>query len=1005
MKPQPRRGAWDRYWTLGWRWPGSRCGWWACLCCLLPLLSPASPQTLVPKTYGEADGLPSNRVYQVLLDQEGMIWVATEQGVARFDGYQFQTFTTSDGLATNDVFEMWEDSQGRIWLNSHANEINVIQGERILSFPTLNDGPVNHLQGLYEDGEGSIWCTFSGATYRLDRQNNWEQIAIDTPRDSPFFRFNSEGPPQFFSRWGTLDASGELTRHPAPHDLSETWMARALPNGTFFLKVSLRGDTLMFVSPREQIFRLQPLKLFFPSTPRLKYVHIVPFIEGTYLLMTQKQTAVVDQRLQLTHEWDFLLPLSPISGIRDREGNYWIVTKGGGLSLIPPQALQLRQDPGMGPVSDVLSLDAERSLVSSLEGRLWLWEKGEKREIELVDEQGNRAISHLRQLGLDGQGQVFAGGDQGLIQLGSRDELRSGRIELKAASWDHRDSLNEVEGNWLKGAIKTFWVDAEGAVWFALPSRLYRLTPEQQVELRFPTRYLTRVQALVPGKGGIWFGGMNGLVYWNGNDQDQVVSWPWEEGVILALSTDLPNHLLVGTDGNGLWGLDIRTGRHARWPGTEDAIVRDIQVREGKIYLATHEGLKVLPLSPEKTDQIQVLRSEHGLPDNKLDRLHFRGDTLLMCGRGGLSWLALDQLSRQPNHPPIQITEILVNGKPPTTDHPRRFPHRQNQWEFRFLARSYLSQGQLHYRYRLRGHNEAWSTTVHREIAYAALPPGEYTFEVVAESVTGDQSLVPATWSFEIRPPWWTTGQAIGGGFVLLVLLSLGVLAWVRYRGRQKLQLHQQMAALKLEALQGRMNPHFIFNAMNAIQSFMLNNDTRLANRYLVQFGGLIRSYLDHADLRFLSLEEELEMLKKYIELSQLRMPDLFDFHLDISPRIDPETTLTPNFLLQPLVENAILHGLRNRKEKGNLYLRIREKGEGILIEVEDDGIGRAAAARIKQVRKQPRSHGLEIVRNQINTLNKLPGITLEMEILDLKDEHGNATGTRVDIWQTQLDA
>jgi PAS domain S-box-containing protein len=219
-------------------------------------------------------------------------------------------------------------------------------------------------------------------------------------------------------------------------------------------------------------------------------------------------------------------------------------------------------------------------------------------------------------------------------------------------------------------------------------------------------------------------------------------------------------------------------------------------------------------------------------------------------------------------------------------------------------------------------------------------------------------------------------------------------------RVRQEAEMFRvtkQVAELRLMALRSVMNPHFIFNCLNSIQYYIMENDQLNAVTYLSTFSKLIRSVLNNSVNSRVRLGEELEMISHYVQLESLRFEKRFDCVVDVDPSLDLETIEVPSMLIQPYVENAILHGLCNKKEKGRLKLSLRLREESLLVEIEDNGIGREAASKLKQLdRKSHRSMGTALTEERLKLINAEGKATVE--IVDLEND-GHAAGTRVNVW------
>jgi LytS/YehU family sensor histidine kinase len=195
---------------------------------------------------------------------------------------------------------------------------------------------------------------------------------------------------------------------------------------------------------------------------------------------------------------------------------------------------------------------------------------------------------------------------------------------------------------------------------------------------------------------------------------------------------------------------------------------------------------------------------------------------------------------------------------------------------------------------------------------------------------------------------------------------------------------------LELRALQMQMNPHFVFNALNSIQSYIINKEEQMANTYLTKFAALIRQFLDSSRSKYISLYEEITNLKLYVELEKLRFENKFDYVFDLDAKVSKYSEI-PTMLLQPFIENAINHGLRYRNSKGLLHVSFIDDGRYILVKIQDNGVGRIAAEKIKSLSsKGYKSQGLQITAQRIENYNKLNQDNIEYKISDLLENSEN---------------
>ncbi len=228
-------------------------------------------------------------------------------------------------------------------------------------------------------------------------------------------------------------------------------------------------------------------------------------------------------------------------------------------------------------------------------------------------------------------------------------------------------------------------------------------------------------------------------------------------------------------------------------------------------------------------------------------------------------------------------------------------------------------------------------------------------------------------------------------GLLLFSLLTYLLVKNIREKQRSNM-------VIQLASLRSQMNPHFIFNSLNSVNGFISNNDELKANRYLSDFSKLMRSVLNNSHNETITLAEELATLKIYLSLEKSRFEDKFEYSLEIDPMLNLDEIEVPPMLIQPYIENAVWHGLRYKENKGFLTIKLNAKGKNLLVEIEDNGIGRQKSQALKtEHQRDYKSTGIKNTKERIALLNKLYKTNFSVTILDLQ-QNEIATGTRVEI-------
>ncbi|RYZ55151.1 MAG: hypothetical protein EOP49_03570, partial [Sphingobacteriales bacterium] len=416
--------------------------------------------------------------------------------------------------------------------------------------------------------------------------------------------------------------------------------------------------------------------------------------------------------------------------------------------------------------------------------------------------------------------------------------------------------------------------------------------------------------------------------------------------------------------------------------------------------------------------QIDYIGTDEGMPENTWESSMIQMDTsgnVYIAGTGGLMSFRKDVRFRSLLVQRTYLTGLSVGNKPFSWRMPDsslsftglppsyEFRPRENSLSFSFTGINLYKPGQVKYQYRLKGYSDSLTVTNTPYVTYNDLPPGDYTFEVrsTANFLFGNEPY--ERFSFTILTPFWMTWW-----FRTLVLLTIAGIVYAFYRWRLHEQVNKQKLRLSMEkqlneskilAFQARMNPHFIFNSLNAIQYFMVNNDKVATLNYLSKFAKLLRQILDNTIEAKVNLEKEIDMLRSYIEIEELRFDNKFNYQIEIREDLIPGNMEIPGMIIQPFVENAILHGLLHKKDKGVLRISFDTNGRQVICTIEDNGIGRKASEQMnRQKATNYQSHGTSIAVNRLQLLNDSEtDLTNRVFFEDLGDEQV-PLGTKVTI-------
>ncbi len=420
--------------------------------------------------------------------------------------------------------------------------------------------------------------------------------------------------------------------------------------------------------------------------------------------------------------------------------------------------------------------------------------------------------------------------------------------------------------------------------------------------------------------------------------------------------------------------------------------------------------------SIEKKGAIKHFTEDDGLPSNDFSFkacASYKNGYLFFGTKSGISYFHPDSiLSKVSISQKVHISSLNILNKSEYTDPDSSqidLSYKDNFFTISFFLPDYHSIYRNIYRYKLLGLDDTWRyCDYHSPTAYYTnVPSGKYTFIVQAANSENNWSNEYAQLSLYINPPYWKTWWFL---LSIITFISSTVFLLLRYRLKQlvirrteKHKLNKTIAELELKALQAQMNPHFIFNAINAIQHFIINQNVRDANNYLSKFAQLMRLYLESSKNKFIPLSQEILLLTLYLELEKLRFSDKMDYSIHTDANLDIDSVDIPSMLLQPFIENSINHGIAGLKDrKGFIEIIISQQNDQLFIIIEDNGIG------IKKSEEQQtnyihthKSRGMQIVNERIDTLQQLENRKIEIKIVDrLADNNpiNSTSGTRIEI-------
>ncbi len=995
------------------------------------------------RSYSVADGLAQSQVFAICEDARGYLWLGTRGGgVSRFDGTEFRNYKTYDGLVNDFVRTIATDKDGNVWIGTDEGAC-IFNG---ISFSEVKlPGRPHNIRAIHCGADGRTWIGTEDTglfviennlvtTYRERDPNRTSEVDIlpsswinciyeDTDgsvwvgTEMGAMHFKTDGTTQRYDRSNGLPGVGSIYSV-ARDGLGRLWFASY---GSGLYQLQKNGKFTRFT----QEDGLTNNTVHCLEVDRFGRLWIAT-ASGVTRLDGDKVTNFTEQQGLCSNAMSCIL--------EDSWGNMWFGTSGGGLCRLDGERfIHFNEKSGdMGPwvytvLCDTLNhmwfatsnggvteYDGEyftnyfdgagftsykvRAMAQDTAGKLWFGTTGDgvyslsNGSFTHYTRNDGLSLSIIQCLYVDSLNRTWIGTAGGYISIYDPATDQIFKVGKDSGfTVPKSDRVNCIAG------------DAQGNIWVATNAGVFLMdydTLSTRVKQHFTAadglagNFVRSITT--DNYGNLWFGGAGGITSYVGNEfMKYTVANKLASDNVYSLLADKTGHL---------------------WVGTEKGVDRALYDASGKITSVKHYGKGEGFTGIEVSLNAACLDSGTGVwfgtingasvyhPENDFitetpPKIHITGirlffdpieETQYGSRQGGYKW--------------FPVPESL------------ELPYEENHLRFEFTGIDLRNPEGVKFRWRLVGFETDWvPENSERQATYSNLQPGDFTFQVQAKNSDGYWSDLQ-TFSFRITPPvyqTWPFRLAVGGGILLLLII---IFRWrlktAQRRGKEllsKVRLEKHVLELEQKALRLQMNPHFIFNALQSINGYIARNDSAEARKYLAKFGKLMRMTLENSRTSYTSIEQETELLYNYTALEAMSHANPFQTIIEIDERIQHESTFIPVMLVQPFVENAIIHGLKHKIEGGGI-LTIRfllagkadgENGDQqyIICEVEDNGVGRKKAAEYEAgIKKDHKSAAMEITRERLEQMSEEGKPKSYMEIVDVVDANGESLGTKVII-------
>jgi ligand-binding sensor domain-containing protein len=1009
-------------------------------------------------------GLSANTVYSILQDSYGYMWFGTWDGLNKYDGYTFTTYDRKNGLSNETINAMVETEDGNIWigtddglncLNRHSEKVTVFRHDP----PDSTTISGNRITCLFRDEPGRLligtdqgFCIFYIETLTAKRYPN-RDFGLRNARSNQINHIMraSDGIYWTATNFGLLEydpatraSIRHLNRPGYPGSLSDNRVRFVYEDKINRIWVGTENG-LSLLNRQEQKFTVFKNN---PSDPEsISGNHIECMFEdssGNFWIGTDGSGLNILDQENLTFGRVEAGSNQKVGAVNNRvydimedlQGNVWIGTFSG-VSIWD----KFRPKFNLYTASQ----DDDESLVNNfvwafLEYRPHIFWIATDAGIEVFNSNTRKfsplssffttenklSSNRVRALLKDSFGNIWIGTrDAGLNKL----ETKTGKVFAFKPSIQYRNSIcdNNILG---------LYQDDDGLIWVGTNNglntidpvthkiRVFKNDPDDPNSISSNTVY----DFLKDHQGNLWVATLNGLNLFHpgsGTFSSYKNLWHDENKVItdrlFCLYEDRDNNLWLGTRGGGLELFDRQNHTFKSYT-VEDGLPNNVVYKiieddNGHLWMSTNWGISMFDKKNESFVNFDVT---DGLQSNEFNAgagLKASDGKVFFGGMKGFNVFDPGQIKMNPKEPRIIITSFKKFNRP----RPGQLldgdtivlSHNENFFSFEFSSLDYTSAFRSKYGYILENYNRDWTYVGGRRhfAEYTNVDPGTYTFRVIGSNNNGIWNAQGVSVTIIVTPPWHQTWY-----FRLLFTLTAIFIIWFLVNSRLRrirrkhamekkvLKIEKQLFEIQQKALRLQMNPHFIFNSLNSIQSFILSRDIDLAVVYLSKFSQLMRLILSNSQESIIPLADEIDAVSHYIEIEKLRFDNKFDYRIEIDPEIDEEFTGVPPMIVQPYVENSIIHGLIHKTGHGHISIVFKRKEDFLLCTITDDGIGRQKAMEIKkQSGLDTKSRGMMITKERLDFLNRRGKERYNVKVTDLKDKKGNASGTKVEIlimWQ-----
>jgi len=932
------------------------------------------------RRFFSADFSITGAIYDVYQDKKGFIWLGTDAGLIRFDGKNSLSFPSSKKFSRG-VTNIFEDKSGQIYCQSFSGQFfkTMALEDSITFIPEISNYGNIKQASVINDSLIAFADKQSLGFYNPKTKQFWKnKINYNEFQPSTSKQKNN-------NYTIILPEEHQLVYHyPNKASVSKTFIS----NNVVFYHIKLKNNDLIvgkkppYILENIDAKKTIELKELHPS---ILINHVAVIDEQHIAFLTSNGVYIYNEDFEFKRHYFAKESIS--SFVKDQQGNYWYGTLNNGLILVSqPQTYCFLNNLKFTSIAfknnSVLAGTSENEI-----HELNL----ENKTTHLVYK--DSTIHEVRKI----------------YYNNIQDELLFSNQQLNIIkNKTHQKIIRSI--NDIKQVNRGTYLLSEGASVSLYPvttfDTLYSwYNPRNMVykdnRLALSKNNIRVKSSVMMQNNCIISATSNGLLLFKKNKQEEELFYKYEKIKAISLAKINDDSLLIATSKDGV--LLYHKNIIEEFINPKDFSYSDIymlKIFDRKIAVVTYKSFDVFDFNRKKILSQYISDGYHGC-----DLVDFivKGSHSYIANIYGVIISPLYNYKKNDTEPLVHITKTNINGSSVNFSGIKELEYNSYYFDFLFSIIDYRGLETTKAYYKV--NDGEWILTTENRILLTALEPNTYKIQLKAINERGFETINPAIISFVIKPPfykaWWFIISIFGGITTIIFIFFKYRLHNIKKQNQiltEKIELESALQKSTLTGIKAQMNPHFIFNALNTIQSYIYLNDKKAAGDYLVSFSELTRYILDMSNRERIPLSDEIKALNLYLKLEKMRFEEDFNYEIN-TDNITSDTTMIPSMLIQPYVENAVKHGLLHKKGLKNVQVVFGQDKNSLIIEIIDNGIGIEASTKINTIRnKKHKSFASEANKKRLEILNANAKDNIGIETITLKNEQQQTVGTKVII-------